>query len=367
MAIETRSTYTVDVDYHELCGALAAKSMQPLWKMKRTLLSEVPLPTTQAWLWKWATILPLAQRAGEVVTLDRGGDRRVLALANPGLEGLPFTTKSLWGAIQYLGGNELAPSHRHTPAAIRFVMSGSGATTTVDGDVCTMNAGDLVLTPNGTWHEHRNESADPVVWFDGLDLPMVSNLEAIFFENHPDDVQEVRGKDLTAAEFTAAGIAPLGRTYRTGHSPMMRYPWEDTDRALSLLADAEDGPLVSIEFTDPTNGGPAVPTLGCEMHRLRPGARTKSHRKVGSSIFVVYRGSGTSVIAGEAFEWGPGDVFAAPSWAAVDHQADEPADLFALTDRPVLQQLHLYREEELAEQQEVRSTFVPAGPELAEV
>jgi gentisate 1,2-dioxygenase len=362
--IETRTSYTIDVDYHELCGALAAKSMQPLWKMKRTLLSNVPLPTTQAWLWKWGTILPLAQRAGEVVTLDRGGDRRVLALANPGLEGLPFTTTTLWGAIQYLGGRELAPAHRHSPAAIRFVMSGTGASTTVDGDVCTMNAGDLVLTPSGTWHEHRNEGDEPVVWFDGLDLPLVSTMEAIFFENHPDDVQEVLGRDMTATQFTAPGIRPLGRAYRTGYSPMMRYPWEDTDRALSRLAAAGDAALVSIEFTNPVTGGPAVPTLGCEMHRLRAGARSASVRKVGSSVFVVFRGSGTTVIEGEAFEWGPGDVFAAPSWAAVDHCAQEPADLFAITDRPVLQQLHLYREQELEQPQEATSTFVPAGPEL---
>jgi gentisate 1,2-dioxygenase len=261
----------------------------------------------------------------------------------------------------------VAPAHRHSPAAIRFVMSGTGATTTVDGDACTMDAGDLVLTPSGNWHEHTNAGADPVVWFDGLDLPLVSTLEAIFFENHPDDVQEVLGEDLTNAEFNAAGIRRLGRSYSPNHSPMMRYPWADTDRALTSLAAADDGPQVAIEFTDPVTGGPALPTLGCEMHRLRPGARSASIRRVGSTVFVVFRGSGTTVIEGEAFEWGPGDVFAAPSWAAVDHRADEPADLFAITDRPVLQQLRLYREQELEEPQEVTSTFTPAGPELAGV
>src|SRR5262245_56842904 len=130
MTIDMATTHTVEVDYHKLCGALAAKRMKPLCKIERTLLSDVPLPKTQAWLWKWDTILPLAKRAGEVVTLERGGDRRVLALSNPGLNGLPYTSASLWGAIQYLGAHESAPAHRHSPAAIRFVMSGQGASTT---------------------------------------------------------------------------------------------------------------------------------------------------------------------------------------------------------------------------------------------
>ena len=89
-------------------------------------MPDVPIPSTLPWLWKWDTVLPLAKRAGEIITIERGGDRRVLALANPGLHGLPFTSTTLWGALQYLGPGENAPAHRHTPSAIRFVMSGSG-------------------------------------------------------------------------------------------------------------------------------------------------------------------------------------------------------------------------------------------------
>jgi gentisate 1,2-dioxygenase len=218
------------------------------------------------------------------------------------------------------------------------------------------------LTPGGNWHEHENLGDDPVIWFDGLDLPLVSTLEAIFFEIHPDDVQEVRGHDLSRDEFRAAGITPMGKTYDTAHSPLLRFPWADTDRALTALAAATDEPMVSVEYTSPVTGGPAVPTIGSEMHRPSPGRRTPSVRKVGSSVFVVYEGSGTSVIDGVSFDWSPGDVFVVPSWAAADHRADEPSNLFAITDRPVLEQLHLFREEELKENQEIESAFVPAAP-----
>ncbi|HZO37069.1 MAG TPA: cupin domain-containing protein [Solirubrobacteraceae bacterium] len=357
------TAYTVDVDYHELCGALAAKSMQPLWRMASTLLTDVPLPTTEAWLWKWQTILPLAKRAGEVVTLDRGGDRRVLALANPGLDGLPFTSRTLWSAIQYLGPHESAPAHRHSPAAIRFVLSGSGAATSVEGDACTMAPGDLILTPNWNWHDHNNAGDEPVVWFDGLDLPLVSTLETIFFENHPQETQDIDGANVSQDRFAAPGLRELGVPSQPAHSPLLRYPWVDTDRALTALQQRDDRPLVSLEFTNPTTGGPALPSLGCEMHRLRPGGRTATRRTTGSSVYCVFGGSGTTVIDGEAFEWAAGDVFVTPSWSRVDHQAHEPADVFAISDRPVLQLLHLYAEEELATPQEVERTFVPAGPE----
>ena len=117
MGIDISHTHTVEVGYDEFCGALAARDLQPLWKIAKQLMPEVPLPTTQAWLWKWDDVLPLAKRAGELITLERGGDRRVLALANPGLKGLPFTSTTLWGALQYLGPHESAPAHRHTPSA----------------------------------------------------------------------------------------------------------------------------------------------------------------------------------------------------------------------------------------------------------
>src|SRR5215467_5877060 len=110
MGIDISHSHTVEVGYDEFCGALAAHDLQPLWKIARQLMPEVPLATTQAWLWKWDHILPLAIRAGELITIERGGDRRVLALANPGLKGLPFTSTTLWGALPYLGPGELRGS-----------------------------------------------------------------------------------------------------------------------------------------------------------------------------------------------------------------------------------------------------------------
>jgi gentisate 1,2-dioxygenase len=359
MSIDIADTNTVEVGYDELCGALAAHDIRALWSLQRELMPNVPIPTTLPWLWKWDTIFPLAKRAGEIVPLERGGDRRVLALANPGLHGLPYTSTTLWGAIQYLGPGETAPAHRHTPSAIRFVMVGSGVHTTVNGDACEMEPGDLILTPRWNWHDHTNEGDDAMVWFDGLDLPLVAALESVFFENHPDQTQAVVGRNLSERRYTSVGVAEHGALGPRGHSPLLRYAWSRVDRAVEALHDSKGGPIATVEYLNPVTGGPAIATFSCLLSRVYPGERTPTTRTTGSSVYVAFRGSGRTVINGSAFDWGPGDIFVSPSWAAVDHEATETADLFQITDRPVLKALHLFREEVEPARQSVRDTFVP--------
>jgi gentisate 1,2-dioxygenase len=359
MSIDLHASSTVEVGYDEFCGALAARDLRALWNLQKQLMPGVPLPATLPWLWKWDVVLPLAKRAGEIVTIERGGDRRVLAFANPGLNGLPFTSSTLWGAIQYLGPHESAPAHRHTPSAIRFVLAGSGASTTVNGDACDMNAGDLVLTPNWHWHDHNSESDDPIVWFDGLDLPLVTTLESIFFENNPELVQAVDGRNLSEATYGAVGLVSNRADAHRGraHSPLLRYPRSQVERVLSLARPTPHEPVASVEYRDPVTGGPIMPTFTCEMVRLFPGSRTATRRRTGSAIYVVFSGEGRTVMNGTEMLWSAGDVFVAPSWAPVDHESFRESDVFVMTDRPVLEKLQLYREEVLDTAQEIERTF----------
>lgn len=360
-AIETRATHTVEVGYDEFCGALAARDLKSLWSMQTALMPDAPLPATQPWLWPWKETYPLAKRAGEIITLERGGDRRVLAFANPGLNGLPFTSTTLWGAIQYLGPGETAPAHRHSPSAIRFVMVGSGVYTTVNGDACEMRPGDLILTPNWTWHDHNNYGSEPMVWFDGLDLPLMTTLEAVFFENHPDEHQPVLGHNISERAWGSPGLAPADMPeLNPAHSPLLRYAYEHIDRRLDELHEGSGDQYAAVEYLNPATGGAVLSTFGCAMMRLYPGGRTPTTRKTGSSVYVVFSGSGQSVINGTQFDWSAGDVFVTPSWAAVDHQAQDQADLFLINDTPVLKTLHIYRETTEAEPQAIDAVFQPS-------
>lgn len=344
---------------------LKTAHLHPLWRITRDLLTSHPKPRAVPWLWPARTLRPLAERALHLVPVDRGGERRVLSLGNPGLDGAPYAAGTLWGAIQCLGPGETAPAHRHTPGAIRFVLSGTGVWTTVDGDACDMHPGDLVLTPAWNWHDHTSTGAGSMFWFDGLDLPMVEALDAVFFEPYPEFKQrdsephnqseQVYGADRPRfTEGTVTG--PLNPT----PSPLLVYRWAETDAELSRLSAAHDVAQVSLEFVNPETGASVLPTLACAMHRLSAGRATEPIRRTGNMVFVVFRGSGASVVDGQRMEWSEGDMFVVPSWMALEHCSDTGADLFSLGDAPVLRALGIYREQRLAEAQPVLRTFIPS-------
>ncbi|GLZ45414.1 gentisate 1,2-dioxygenase [Actinomycetospora sp. NBRC 106375] len=329
-------------------GDVAAAGLQPLWTQTRDLMTPTPRGGTRGHRWPWHTLSALAHRSGDLIPIERGGERRVLALANPGLGGLPFATSTLWAAVQFLGPHETAPAHRHSPGAVRFVLQGEGVWTAVDGDPCPMSPGDLVLTPGGTWHEHHNPGDDTMIWFDGLDLPMVAALDAVFFETREDEAPNTAAPDRSPGEALHGhpGLRPDGVPAPAGHSPLSVYRRAHTDAALTdLLALRAAEPSVGVTFTDPATGRDVLPTLRCRMERLRPGARTATTRTAGSSVRVAFSGHGTTTVDGVRFAWGPGDMITVPSWAAVDHRADDagPADVFVLSDAPVLEALRLDR------------------------
>jgi gentisate 1,2-dioxygenase len=349
-----------DSDLDKLYDDFAREDVQPLWT-QHGLLPATP-NGLRPHLWRGTTLRSLAERAGDLVGIDRGGDRRVVSLAHPGLGGFPYATHTLWGALQYLKGGELAPAHRHSPAALRFILEGEGVWTLVNGDPLAMGPGDLVLTPSYTWHEHHNPGSQPMIWFDGLDLPLIRNLDAVFFEPGPDTVSPYKPVTRSASEnrYGTAGLLPLAPTDDRQvegpgsgiHSRLLAYRWADTDTALARLLEGENG-YASIRFADPATGQDIMPTLRAEMHRLAPGGKTPTTRTVGSSVWVVYRGAGSSVIDGVRYTWREGDMFVVPSWAAADHTADTDADIFTISDAPVIEAVGLGRTETLPEGQQV--------------
>src|SRR5262249_57146608 len=95
-------------------------------------------------------------------------ERRVFMLENPGLPGSGYITSSIYCGLQVIKPGEVAPAHRHTSNALRFIIEGEGAYTTVEGERVPMRPGDFVLTPGWTWHDHGHLGAAPVVWLDAI-------------------------------------------------------------------------------------------------------------------------------------------------------------------------------------------------------
>ena len=321
-----------------------------------------PMPEIEPYLWRWSQVEPLVMKSGELVTPDRDVERRTLRLATPGID--RGTTHTITAALQLLLPGENAPAHRHTPTAIRWVLKGAGAYTTVEGDKCYMEPGDLVLTPSWTWHDHNNEGTEPMIWLDGLDVPLVRYLRANFYEPYPEDQQPVVGVAESERKFASGALRPAWETPNAPYSPLWHYKWDKTWEALQRLAEVDASPFddVAMEFSDPATGGPVLRSMTCWAQLIRPGIRTQAHRQTSCAVYQVYKGEGYSVIDGQRFDWNEGDFFVVPPWAWHEHANDsgKEAVLFSIQDIPVLKDLALYREEpytENAGHQEITGRF----------
>jgi len=336
-----------------LYASFEKQHIMPLWTQVGNLMPQHPRPQAVPHIWKWAELLPLAQQSGELIPVGRGGERRALGLANPGLGGNAYISPTLWCAIQYLGPRETAPEHRHSQNAFRFVVEGEGVWTVVNGDPVRMSRGDLLLTPGWDFHGHHNDTDSPMAWIDGLDIPFSYMNDVGFFQFGSDRVTDYTTPQFSRSErlWSHPGMRPLSALQATAHSPLGAYRWEFTDRALTeqLLLE-EEGQQATIEhghaairYVNPTTGGDAMATIRCEFHRLRAGTETATRREVGSTIFQVFQGRGTVVIDGVAQKLDIGDIFVIPSWVRWSLQGETQFDLFRFSDAPIIERLNFAR------------------------
>ncbi len=341
-----------DAALRRLYADFETAGMLPLWTQREDLMPLSPAPKAIPHVWHWKDLYPLAERAGELVPVGRGGERRAIALANPGLGGEPFAVPTLWAALQYLGPQEVAPDHRHSQSAFRFVLEGEGVWTVVDTDPVAMRRGDLLLTPGMAWHGHHNSADAPMAWLDGLDIPITGYLDATFFEPGHEDMQDRSTPARSRSErlWGQPGLRPLSAP-DSASSPLSAYRWEFTDAALSaqleLEAEGHPGTVepghAAIRFSNPSTGGDALVTMRTEMHRLTRGSRAAQRREVGSSVWQVFEGSGAFELDGQRTEVERGDVIAVPSWCRVAIDTAEGLDLFRFCDAPVIERLNLAR------------------------
>ena len=345
-------------------------SLIGLWEIVQGVEMTEPRDKSVPHLWKWTDIEPLLRSAGKVVPLEEA-DRRVLILSNPALYPKHHSTSTLYVSCSIYNPGETAKVHRHTPNASRFVLEGEGGFTTIEGEKCTMHRGDLIVTPNGTWHDHGNEGSEPVMWVDVLDVPLVESLSATCFQfGYTEAVEggsnsgERVEKDLQTVTEPAghssnlyghAGLTPGFVSHARGDSlgtSKLVYRWEDTRDALEGLRDYAGSPHdgIILEYTDPVNGGPVTTTMSFHCQMLRPGERTRSHRHTTSTAYCCIEGEGVSRVGDQVFEWGRNDMFVVPSWAWHAHEnknADRDAVLYSVSDAPTIKAVGLYREESL--------------------
>ncbi len=339
----------------QLYAEMAPLNLTPLWEVLHALVPQQPGSPCVAAQWKYQQIRPYLMRAGQAITAEEAV-RRVLILENPSLKGQSSITQSLYAGLQLIMPGEVAPAHRHTQSALRFIVEGSGAYTAVDGERTTMRPGDFIITPSWTGHDHGCEGKEPVVWLDGLDIPMIRFLDAGFAENATDKTQSVsktEGSSFARYGHNMAPVrdaAPFGQT-----SPIFSYPYERSREALHQLErdapiDAWDG--VKLRYVNPITGGSPMPTMATFMQRLPAGFSGKPYRQTDGAVFSVVEGAGTAYIdsaqGSVRFDFAARDHFVVPSWQTLRLESPAGCVLFSFSDRPVHQALGIYKEERMS-------------------
>jgi gentisate 1,2-dioxygenase len=326
-------------------AALKAQNLVPLWPSLRALLPPgKPQPNTRATHWPYEAIKPLLMRAGELTPIEKA-ERRVLVLANPG-HGLDKMQASaaIYLGMQLLLPGEWAPAHRHTPNAVRMVVQGEGAWTTVDGQKCSMQRGDLILTPTGLWHEHGHDGSEPVVWLDVLDLPLVHYLEASYHVNGTrQDIQP--GQPELA--YTSTGLLPTPAFERSRKAyPLLRYPWVDAKAALlALAAGRPDVDAVQVTYSNPETGAHAQNILGFYALMLRPGQTLKLPARSPACVFHLIEGGARVQVAQQAFVLAQADSCCAPGYVPLllaNLSTAQPAFFFVADETPLHQKLGVF-------------------------
>lgn len=357
-----------DAALKSLYDDIAAKSMFPFWaqssdvtndEIKQLMGGKKAVP----YVWSCEKdIEPILNQAVELITMD-DSERRSLVLVNPGLAPKRATVSTMYTAYRLNDANEIMPPHKHSPSAIRFGLKGKGNFTGVDGENIVFGPGDMVLTPNDTWHNHGTVGGEQALNLSVLDFPLVETLNAVHFDHNY--MEEENGKmvqkkqqserftpDYSQRIYGYGGLMPrFASKEKRGagfSSPMFVYRWEMMRELLERHKDWDGDPYEALmaEYIDPTSGQPVFKTITFFAQMLRPGERTRPIRQTGNLLVSPFEGRGYSIIDGERFDWKQFDTLAVPggTWCEHVNESDkDPLFLFIASDEPTLKKLDLFK------------------------
>ena len=329
---------------------LASAGVSPLWDVLSALVTATPQPREQVVRWSYNELRPLLMEAGEVVTAAQA-ERRVLILENPGLPDGRRATTSLYAGLQLVMPGEVAPVHRHSQSALRFILESTGAYTAVDGERVMMHPFDLVLTPNMRWHEHGNETATPAIWLDGLDIPTVLHFNSGFAERdrHDDEPEPFVPAGDSAWRYgrNLRPVAGSSAERQVRDQPLFHYPYADwrgalEDTAIHSPPDPHFG--CRMEFMNPFTAGPVMPTISAFVQRVAGGERTRPVRSTAGTVWTAVEGEGAMLVGDRRYDLQPRDVIVVPSWEPVRFEARSDVVMFGFSDQGAQEKLGLWQQ-----------------------
>ena len=314
MSVQTSKTAEREAFY----GRIDKSNLTALWTVLSALVTTEPKSACVPYLWRFREIREAMVEAGGLITAKEA-ERRVLILENPGMRGQSKITTSLYAGVQMVLPGEVAPAHKHSQSALRFILEGSGAHTTVNGEKTLMEVGDFVITPSDAWHDHGNETSEPMFWLDGLDIPLIQFLDGSFLEHHTEDAQAVTKPEGDALARYGANMLPVDQRRRSVTSPIFNYPYSRSREALERMRNANEWDAchgLKMRYINPETGDHAMPTIGAFLQLLPKGFKSSRYRSTDATIFTAVEGSGRSRIGDTTVEWGPKDLSARSSYTS---------------------------------------------------
>ncbi|KAF7547305.1 hypothetical protein G7046_g9040 [Stylonectria norvegica] len=240
----------------------------------------------------------------------------------------PHTTDTIYTGLQLILSGETAPAHRHVAFALRFIIEGEKGFTAVGGRKVIMERGDVILTPSWAWHDYGHEGDGPMIWLDGLDLPLYQAFPTNFAEPY----SHSRYPSTLTADFKDMKVswAQVQEYFDEQESHHATYHYEIV----------KEGMKTSLSQT-----------IGAQAERIEAGYESAPTRETCSFVYHCFEGSGSTFLRHangnvQQVEWSKGDTFAVPAWTEKIHKANGAVSyLFAINDLPLLQNLGMYRRE----------------------
>jgi gentisate 1,2-dioxygenase len=315
--------------------------------------------------WRWNDYRPFLDRINEIasradVSPIEFADRQSILLTNPGLGGRLQVTSTMRCAISIYTPGDVAPAHVHSANASRTILSERGGYTNVEGERCEAVRGDLIITPNGTWHDHGNDSDTPVIWIDMLDWPLMEVLDLAWVdldyrgagaESNAKIQKAVHADGHSGRLYGHGGLRPTFVSHQRGwgHNPdaMIHYRGADVREALDGLRKEEGDPHegIQMQFINPVTGGPVGAVLDYAAQLLRPGEETRPKRETCSTFMVVMDGRGYTEVGGRCFEWETNDIVVMPNflWRRHVNTGNTDAVLYTMSDASLMRNIGQYR------------------------
>ena len=319
---------------------------------------------TLPYVWRWRDFYPQIVNAAKIVPIEFT-ERRSFLVMNPGLGGDLKVPNTMRSAYSFYNPGDIADVHLHTPNASRLILESGGGFTTVEGEKCRTEHGDLILTPSGTWHNHGNDGDRTMIWMDILDTPISEVMEIMWIRHDYDEQEDAQGKndmreqrntmpDYSQRFYSSGGFLPQFVSHQRGSgqgtTPLFVYKGEETLRVLDRLRDHEGSPYegIIIEFINPATGKSVLPTLSYYAQLLRPAEKTQTYRHTASTVYCVTEGQGYTEINGKRFDWERNDVFVVPPFMWRKHVNLDPksdAILYSTSDAPLLKAMGQYKQQ----------------------